>query len=125
GLGFPVLLTPAYLVGGATAVELFLAALAALAVALAYLLALRVAPDPGALGSSLAVVVSPPLLAYSTTVYPELAAGALLAGAMLLGLCAAERATRVRVYGCFALLALVPWMSVRLVPAALAIAFYV
>jgi len=125
GLGFPVLLTPAYLVGGATAVELFLAALAALAVALAYLLALRVVPDPWALGASLAVGVSPPLLAYSTTVYPELAAGALLAGAMLLGLCAAERATRVRVYGCFALLALVPWMSVRLVPAALAIAFYV
>ena len=125
GLGFPLLLTPAYLVGGATGVELFLAALAALAVALAYLLALRVVPDPWALGATLAVGISPPLLAYSTTVYPELAAGALLTGGALLGLSAAERATRTRVYGCFALLALVPWMSVRLVPAALAIAFYV
>jgi hypothetical protein len=125
GLGFPLLLTPAYLVGGARGVELFLAALAALAVALAYLLALRVVPDPWALGATLAVGVSPPLLAYGTTVYPELAGGALLAGAALLGLRAAESATRRRVFGCFALLALVPWMSVRLVPAGLAVAIYV
>jgi hypothetical protein len=125
GVGFPLILTPAYLVGGAHAVEFFLAALAALAVALAYLLALRVVPDPWALGATLAVGASAPLLAYSTTVYPEMAAGALLAGAALLGLSAAERPTRVRVFGCFALLALLPWMSVRLVPAGLPIALYV
>jgi hypothetical protein len=125
GLGFPLLLTPAYLVGGAHGVEFFLAALAALAVALAYLLTLRVVPDPWALGATLAVGISPPLLAYSTTVYPELAAGALLAGAALLGLSAAERPTRARVFGCFALLALVPWMSVRLAAAGLPIALYV
>src|SRR4051812_29579886 len=125
GLGFPLLLTPAYMVGGAHGVELFLAALAALAVALAYMLALRVVPDPWALGATLAVGVSPPLLAYGTTVYPELAGGVLLAGAALLGLRAAESATRPRVFGCFALLALVPWMSVRLVPAGLAVAIYV
>jgi hypothetical protein len=125
GMGFPLLLTPAYLVGGAHAVELFLAALAALAVALAYLLALRVAPDPWALGATLALGLSPPLLAYSTTVYPELAGGALLAGAALLGLSAGERPTRPRVFGCFVLLALVPWMSVRLLPAGLAIALFV
>jgi hypothetical protein len=125
GLGFPLLLAPAYMAGGAHAVELFLAALAALAVALAYLLALRVVPDPWALGATVAVGLSPPLIAYSTTVYPELAAGALLAGAALLGLEAAQRPTRPRVFGCFLLLALVPWMSVRLVPAALALALYV
>ncbi|HEY1593849.1 MAG TPA: hypothetical protein VGF74_00525 [Thermoleophilaceae bacterium] len=125
GLGFPLLLTPAYLVGGTHGVELFLAALAALAVALAYLLALRVVPDPWALGATLAVGVSPPLLAYSTTVYPELAGGALLAGAALLGLSAAEHPTRARVFGSFLLLALVPWMSVRLVPAALVVAVFV
>jgi hypothetical protein len=125
GLGFPLLLTPAYLVGGAHAVEFFLAALAALAVALAYLIALRVVPDPWALGATLAVGVSPPLLAYSTTVYPELAAGALLAGATLLGLTAVDRPTRPRVFGCFALLALLPWMSVRLALAGLPIALYV
>jgi hypothetical protein len=125
GMGFPLLLTPAYKLGGAHGVELFLAALAALGVALAYLLALRVVPDPWALGATLAVGISPPLLAYSTTVYPELAGGALLAGASLLGLSAADRPTRTRVFGCFALLALVPWMSVRLVPAGLAVAVLV
>jgi hypothetical protein len=125
GLGFPLLITPAYLVGGAHAVEFFLAALAALAVALAYLLALRVVPDPWALGATLAVGISPPLLAFSTAVYPELAAGALLAGAALLGLSAAEQPTRPRVFGCFALLALLPWMSVRLAAAGVPIAVYV
>src|SRR4051794_31943854 len=125
GIGFPLLLTPAYMVGGATPVDFFLAALAALAVALAYMLALRVVPDPWALGATVAVGVSPPLLAYSTTVYPELAAGALLAGAALLGLEAADRPARPRVFGCFLLVALVPWVSVRLVPAALALALYV
>jgi hypothetical protein len=125
GLGFPLLVTPAYLLGGAHAVEFFLAALAALAVALAYMLALRVVPDPWALGATLAVGISPPLLAYSTTVYPEMAAAALLAGAALLGLSAGEAASRPRVFGAFLLLALLPWMSVRLVPAGIAVALYV
>src|SRR5436190_18027954 len=98
GFGLPLLITPAYLAGGAHGVELFLAALAALAVALGYLLALRVVPDPWALAATVAVGVSPPLLAFSTAVYPELAAGALLAGAALLGLEAAERPSRPRVF---------------------------
>ena len=80
GVGFPLLIAPAYAIGGAKGVELFLAAIAALAVALAYRLALRVAPDPWALGAALAVGLSPPFLAYGTAVYPELAAGAALAG---------------------------------------------
>ena len=50
GVGFPLLIAPAYAIGGAKGVELFLAALAALAVLLAYRLALRVVPDPWALG---------------------------------------------------------------------------
>ncbi len=36
----------------------------------------KVVPDPWALGATLAVGLSPPLLAYSTAVYPELAAAA-------------------------------------------------
>jgi hypothetical protein len=124
GLGFPLLIAPAYALGGSHAVELFLAALAALAVALAYLIAVRVVPDPWALTATLAVGVSPPLLAYGAAIRPELAAAALLAGAVLLGLEAAERPNRWRVFGCFALLALLPWMSVRFVPAGLAIAIF-
>jgi hypothetical protein len=124
GFGFPLLITPAYLLGGAHGVELFLAALAALAVALAYLLALRVVPDPWALAATAAVGVSPPLLAFSTTVYPEMAAGALLTGAALLALEAADHPSRPRVFACFFLLALLPWMSVRFVPAGLVIGAY-
>ena len=52
GVGFPLLIAPAYALGGAEGVELFLAAIAALAVALAYRLALRVVPDPWALGAA-------------------------------------------------------------------------
>ena len=51
GVGFPLLIAPAYAVAGARGVEVFLAAIAALAGALAYRLALRVAPDPWALGA--------------------------------------------------------------------------
>lgn len=124
GAGFPLLIAPAHWVGGGHGVELFLAALAALAVALAYLLALRVAPDPWALGATLAVGLSPPFLAYGTAVYPELAAGAVLAGSALLALAAAEAPSRARVFGSFALLALLPWLGVRFVPAGLVIAAF-
>ena len=75
GAGFPLLIAPAYAIGGEVGVELFLAAVAALAVALAYLLALRIVPDPWALGAALAVGLSAPFVAYGTAVYPEPAAG--------------------------------------------------
>ena len=53
GVGFPLLIAPAYALGGARGVEIFLAAIAALAVALAYRLTLRVVPDPWATGAAL------------------------------------------------------------------------
>src|SRR3954453_12753095 len=111
GVGFPLLIAPAFAIGGAHAVEFFLAALAALAVLLAYRLALRALPDPWALGATLAVGLSPPLLAYSTAVYPEIAAAATLAGAALLALRLADRPTRARAYGCFGLIAALPWLE--------------
>ena len=75
GAGFPALIAPAFALGGAKAVELFLAAIAALGGVLAYLLALRVVPDPWAIGATLAVTLSPPFLAYGSAVYPELRRG--------------------------------------------------
>jgi hypothetical protein len=117
GIGFPVLIAPAYAIGGAKAVELFLAAIAALAVALAYRLALRVAPDPWALGAALAVGLSPPFVAYGTAVYPELSAGAALAGAALLALRLHERVERLDAFVCFALLGALPWLGTKFVPA--------
>jgi hypothetical protein len=124
GLGLPLLLAPAYLGGGARAVELFLAAVAALAVALAYRLALRVAPDPWAIGAALAVGLSPPLLAYGSAVYPELSAGAALAGAALLALRLEERPGWRAGFGCFTLLGALPWLGAKFVPAGLVIGVF-
>ena len=121
GVGFPLFIAPAYALGGATGVELFLAAIAALAMALAYRLALRVAPDPWALGAALAVGLSPPFLAYGTAVYPELTAGAALAGAALLALRLRERVTRPDAFACFALLGALPWLGTKFVAAGVVI----
>jgi hypothetical protein len=113
GVGFPLLIAPAYAIGGAKGVELFLAALAALAVALAYRLSVRVVPDPWALAASALVGLSPPLLAYGTAVYPELTAAAALAGAALLALRLEERVTRPAAFGCFLLLGALPWLGTK------------
>ena len=50
--GFPLLIAPAYALGGATLVELFLAALAALGFVLAAALARRLVPEPWATGAA-------------------------------------------------------------------------
>jgi hypothetical protein len=124
GIGFPLFLVPAYLIGGAHGVELFLAAIAALAVAFAYRLSLRVVPDPWAVGAALAVGLSPPFLAYASAVYPELTAGAALAGAALLALRLDERPSWRAGFACFTLLGALPWLGVRFVPAGLVIGVF-
>jgi hypothetical protein len=123
GVGFPLLISAAYALGGAKAVELQIALLAAAAVALGYRLALRCAPDPWALGATLAVGLSPPMLASSTAVLPDMAAAAALAGAALLALQAADRARRRNALGCFALLGTLPWLGPQFVPAGAVIGF--
>jgi hypothetical protein len=121
GVGFPLFIAPAYAIAGVKGVEVFLAAVAALAMALAYRIALRVVPDPWALGAALAVGLSPPLLAYGTAVYPELSAAAALAGAALLALRLDERITRSDAFGCFLLLGTLPWLGTKFVPAGVVI----
>src|SRR5918999_574680 len=113
GIGFPLFILPAYAVGGAEGVELFLAAIAALAVALAYRLALRVVPDPWAIGAAAVAGLSPPFVAYGSAVYPELTAGAALAGAALLALRLDERPGLRAAFGCFALLGMLPWLGTK------------
>jgi len=124
GVGFPLLIAPAYAVGGAHAVELFLAVIAALAVALAYRLAVRVVPDPWAIGAALAAGLSPPFLAYGSAVYPELSAGVCLAGALLLALRLDARPRRREAFACFALLAALPWLGTKFIPAGLVIGWF-
>jgi hypothetical protein len=100
-------------VGGAQGVELFLAAVAALALVLAYRLALRVVPDPWAIGATLVAGLSPPFVAYGSAVYPELSAGAALAGAALFALRLDERPGWRPAFGCFALLGALPWLGTK------------
>ena len=121
GVGFPLLIAPAYALGGAKGVELFLAAIAALGLALAYRLALRVAPDPWAIGAALAVGLSPPLIAYGSAVYPELAAATALAGAALLAVRLDTRASVREASLCFVLLGALPWLGTKFVPAGVVI----
>ena len=124
GVGFPLLIAPAYAIGGAKGVELFLAALAALLMALTYRLTLKVVPDPWALGATLAVGVSPPFMAYATAVYPELTAALLLVGAALLAVRLDQRVSRRAAFGCFALLGLLPWLGTKFVPAGIVIGLF-
>src|SRR5215207_3521007 len=83
GFGFAVLIAPAYALAGPQGVELFLAAIAALAFALGALVARRIVPEPWASGAALLVGLSPPALAHATSVYPDAMAGAMLTGAAL------------------------------------------
>ena len=124
GIGFPLLIAPAYAAGGAHGVELFLALIAALSVVVAYRLALRVVPDPWAIGAALAVGLSPPFVAYGTAVYPELSAAACLAGAALLALRMNTRPRRREAFACFALLGALPWLGIKFVPAGVVIGYF-
>lgn len=111
GVGFPLLIAPAYALGGPAGVELFLAGLAALAFTLAAALARRLVPEPWATRGVVVCALSPPALAYATAVYPELAAGAALAGAALLVLRVRDR-PRMRAAVAAALpLAALPWLG--------------
>jgi hypothetical protein len=124
GVGFPLAISAAYALGGAKAVELEIAVLAAVALMLAYRLALRCVPDPWAVGATLAVGLSPPMLASSTAVLPDIPAAAVLAGAALLALHAAERARRRNTLGCFGLLATLPWLGPQFVAAGAVIGWF-
>src|SRR3954464_998907 len=123
GVGFPLLIAPAYAIAGAKGVELFLAAIAALAIVLGYLLARRVVPDPWALGATLAVGLSPPMLAFSTAVYPELAAAVALCGAALLALRIPASPRRRTGWSAFALIAVLPWLGTKYLVPGLVIAY--
>ena len=86
GIAFPMLIAPAYALGGTIAVELFLAALAAIGFVLAAALARRLVPDPWATGAALVAALSPPAVMAATTIAPDAVAGTALAGAALLAL---------------------------------------
>jgi hypothetical protein len=123
GVGFPLLIAPAYALGGPRAVELLVAAIAALGFALAALLARRIVPEPYATAGAALAGVSPPAIAHATAAYPELPAGTLLVGAALCAVSARERPRPATVLGGAAMLAVLPWLGVKYVVAALPVAF--
>lgn len=111
GLGFALLIAPAYAIGGPLAVQVLMAAIAALALCLGGALARRIVPEPWSSAATLACGLSPPALAYATTVTPELTAGAALAFAALLALRVREL-PRIRwVAGAAIALAALPWLG--------------
>jgi len=122
GIGFPVLIAPAYAVGGATGVELFLAALTALAFCVAAALARRLVPDPWPKGAALAAGLSPPALGAATTVSPEVAGAVLLGIAAIFALRVRERVLLRSAFWCALCVALAPWLAVTLAIPAVVIA---
>ena len=111
GIGLPLLVAPAYAAFGAPGVEVELAAIAALAFVLALALARRLVPEPWATAGPLAVALSPPALAYATAVVPDMAAGAALAAALVLGLRARARPRLKTALACGGVLATLPWLG--------------
>lgn len=102
---------PAWALGGADAVALEWAAMAALAFVLAACLARRMVPEPWATGGVCVVALSPPALAWSTTVGPEVPAALALTAAVLMALRARERPKPGRAAACGLLVAPLPWLS--------------
>ncbi len=117
GLGFPALLAPAYALGGRIAVELMLAAIAAIGFALAASLGRRLVPDPWATGAALAVGLSPPAVIAATSITPAATCATLIAGAAVLALRVRDEPRGKAAAGCAALLALLPWIGPPAIPA--------
>jgi hypothetical protein len=122
GAGFALLIAPAQALGGARGVEWFLAAVAALGFVLAALLARRIVPEPYASAGAALTGLSPPALAHGTAIYPELVAGTLLLGAALCAVAAGERPRAAPVLGGAAMVALLPWLSIKYAVPALPVA---
>jgi len=123
GVGFAVLIAPAYAIGGARAVQWQMIAMLALAFVLAAALARRMVPEPWATVGVGLVGLSPPAVAASTTITPGVAAAVLLAGASLCALAIRERPRRRYVGGGALLLAGLPWLGWTYLAAGLVVAW--
>ncbi|HET8758747.1 MAG TPA: hypothetical protein VFM58_22205 [Solirubrobacteraceae bacterium] len=126
GVGFALLISPARELGGPRAVELFLAALAALGFVFSALLARRIVPEPYASAGAALAGLSAPAVAHGAAIYPEAVAGTLLAGAAVCALPAYEAPRVAPVVGGGALLAVLPWLGpLYVIPAVpIAVALY-
>jgi hypothetical protein len=122
GIAFPLLIAPAYALGGQIAVQLFLAALAAIGFVIAAALARRVVPEPWATGAALVAGLSPVALLNATTIAPDAVAGTVLAGAVLLALRVRERPRLLLAFWCATLVAALPWLGAKFAAPAIVVA---
>lgn len=124
-LGLPMLIAPAYALGGRFGVLLFQAVLSGLLAMFIFKLTTEIIRDEkAALWATCFVILTPPLILYQYLVYPELA-GALLATVILYYAIVRQRP----VTGVIALvlisLAFLPWLNRRFVPLAVLLAILV
>jgi hypothetical protein len=122
GVGFPLLIAPAYAIAGPTGVQLWLAAIAALGFVLAAALGRRLVPDPWPSAAALVAGLSAPALDAATTVAPGAVAGTVVAGAAVLALRVRDDPRRRDAFWCAALIAALPWLDPRFLPVALMLA---
>ena len=119
GVGLPLLIAPAYALGGPVGAELLIAALLALGFVAAAALARRLVPDPWATRAAVVAGLSAPALGWATTIRPEPIAAAAVAGAALAALRVRD-APRLRpALSAAVLIAVLPWLSVKFLPLAI------
>lgn len=121
GVGFELLIAPAYALAGTTGVRVLLGAIAALASCLAAALGRALVPDPWPARAALVTGLSPPALGAATAIAPEMAGAACLAAAALLALRVRQRPRLRWTFWGAACVAALPWLATKLVlPAAVA-----
>jgi 4-amino-4-deoxy-L-arabinose transferase-like glycosyltransferase len=122
GIGFALLIAPAYRLGGVDAVRVFLAAMAALAFCLAAALGRRLVPDPWPGRAALVLGLSPPALGAAAAIAPEMVGATCLASAALLALEVRERSRTGTAFAGAALVAALPWLAAKLLAPAAVVA---
>ncbi|CCF85664.1 hypothetical protein [Nitrolancea hollandica] len=111
--GLPLLLAPAYALGGPFLAKRLLAILAAAMVAMVFVIALRLTGRAGpALLAAGALAVTAPVFVYATQVYPEMPAALVIAGLIWLVLADGMRPFPRAVLLAAGLIAL-PWLGVK------------
>jgi hypothetical protein len=123
GVGLPLLIAPAYALAGPRGAELFIAALLALGFVAAAGLGRHLVPDPWASAAALAGGLSAPALGWSTAVSPEPVAAAAIAGAALFTLRVREEPFFRRAAFAALLIGLLPWLTLKVLPATAVCAF--
>jgi hypothetical protein len=122
GLGFELVIAPAYAVGGEAGVRILLGAIAALAFCLAAALGRGLVPEPWPTRAALVTGLSPPALGAATAIGPEMAGAACLAAAALLALRVRERPRLRWTFWGAAFVAALPWLAAKLLAPAAVVA---